>query len=289
MLKIGIVQSAYCNKYGFEKGIEKMRIQGYDGMDYQEFVNTETALFEKNHFEFETYLKEQKKATQNAGIEIYQAHGPWRWPPKDASVLDREERLEKMIRSIEGAAILGCNKLVIHPLMPYTIEDEEHKKGTYDINLEFMRKLCNAGQKNGVVVCLENMPMLKFSLGSISEIFEFVKIINSDYFKVCLDTGHCTMFEMSPGDGVRMLGKEYLYSLHIHDNNGLSDLHNTPFNGVIDWNDFGHALYEIGYQGVISLECQVSHTLPEKLLAYEEEGLYNKAKYIATLASGKNE
>ena len=57
MLKIGTMESAYCFKYGFENGIDRMRRHGYEAMDYQEFVDTDTQLFEKTSYEFETYLK----------------------------------------------------------------------------------------------------------------------------------------------------------------------------------------------------------------------------------------
>lgn len=96
------------------------------------------------------------------------------------------------------------------------------------------------------------------------------------------------MFNQSPADAVRLIGREYLYSLHIHDNDGVKDQHKNPFSGVIDWTDFGKALNEIGYQGVISLETSVPSTIPDVLRDHEEIGLYRKARYIAALASGES-
>ena len=286
MLKIGITEKVYCYKYGFKKGLERMKKHGYDALDYWGFLDTDTPLFEKNSREFELYLKEQRKIAENTGIEISQAHAPWRWPVQDFTKEEREERFEKISRSIAGTAILGCRNFVIHPIMPFTTHDEEHTQETYEMNVEFMDRLKNVGRENDVVICLENMPMPKFSLGSVPSILEFVKVMDSEYFKICLDTGHATFFDLSAGDAVRLLGKEYLYTLHIHDNDGKGDRHWEPFRGLIDWEDFGNALHEIQYDGVISLEANLPE-LPDELCEAEEIALCRKAQYIAALAAGK--
>ena len=287
MLKIGIDENAYCKKYGFENGLDRMRKHGYEGLDYQEFVNTDHPIFEKNLHEFESYLRAQRVATEKAGITIHQVHGPWRVPIQDSSVADREERFEKMARSIEGTAILGSKHFIIHPIMPFRTNDEEHEAETYEINLDFMGKLCKVGQDNDVIVCFENMPFPRLSLASVQSTLKFIQTINSDYFKMCLDTGHCTMFNFTPGDSVRLIGKDNLFALHIHDNDGLKDRHQAPYNGIIDWSDFGAALYEIGFDGIISLETVIPQKLPDPLREFEEISLVQKARYIASLASGQ--
>ena len=110
--------------------------------------------------------------------------------------------------------------------------------------------------------------------------------VHSEYFKICLDTGHANFFDLSAGDAVRLLGKEYLYTLHIHDNDGNGDRHWEPFRGLIDWEDFCNALHEIKYEGVVSLESNLPK-LPGELREYEEIALCRKARYIAVLAAGK--
>ena len=285
MLKIGTTQAVYCDKYGFREGLERMKTHGFDSMDYQEFIETATPLFEKSTSQFEAYLKEERKILEAVGIGVHQTHGPWRYPPQDANVADREERFEKMVRSMEGTAILGCDRMVLHSLMPFSRNDQGHEKESYEMNLEFMGRICEAAKERGIIICFENMPMPELSLGSVPAVVDFVKTINSDHFKICLDTGHSNMFSYSAGDCVRMIGKEYLYALHIHDNDGVRDRHWSPFSGIVDWQDFGKALAEIRYEGVISLETKVSNAIPDELREYEEIGLYKKAKYISELAS----
>ena len=50
--------------------------------------------------------------------------------------------------------------------------------------------------------------------------------------------------------------------LHVHDNNGKYDQHLVPLMGVIDFKEFGKALKEIGFDGVFSLELDLSNFLP---------------------------
>ncbi len=279
MLKIG--RTSYCEDLG------QIRSYGYDAIDYQCFVYTENPFFKKDDRDFEEALKMHKKAVEEAGLVISQTHGPWRFPPQDATKAERKERFEKMVRSIRGTAILGAKHFIIHPVMPFGLNDKGHENETYEINLEFMTRLSQVGQEYGVIVCLENMPFPELSLASVPSILSFVKKVDSAFFKMCLDTGHCTMFELSPADAVRLIGKEYLCALHIHDNDGVNDLHLHPFSGVIHWDDFGNALREMDYTGVISLETKVSKSVPSVLREYEEIGLFKKAHYIASLASGK--
>lgn len=284
MLKIGIGEFNYTKPYGFAEGTYRMKCQGYSSMDYQEFINTDTDLFQKNHSQFIAYLEQQAEMCKQAGIEVFQTHGPWRYPPQDITLEDRTERFEKMSRAIEGTAVLGSKRMVIHPIMPFTRSDEGHAEETWEMNLEFMGRLAKVGKEHGVIICFENMPMPDFSMASSAKVLEFVKQINDDYFRICLDTGHSAITKNSPAEDVRLIGKQYLETLHIHDNNGKYDVHLHPFAGIIDWEAFGRALCEIGYDGVINLELHTPKQMPKELVKAEEDLLFRKAEYIAKLA-----
>lgn len=280
-LKTGICSGVYIHRYGLSQGLSRMKSHGYDCLDYSDFVNTNSDLFKMNDNEFEHSLLSQKQATKDAGIEICQTHGPWRYPPHDYSVEQREERFEKMKKSIRGTSILGCKYIVIHPIMPFgDIQDPEPER-LWDMNYEFMTRLCDVGREYNVVVCLENMPMKRLSLSRPVEILKFVKTMNTEWMRICLDTGHCSVFGESPADAVRLFGKEYLSVLHVHDNNGQADQHLKPYFGIIDWADFSKSLHEINFCGTLSLETKFPANIPAQLREYYEIGLYRIAKNIA--------
>jgi len=259
------------------KTYELLRRSGFDCVDF-DLSSTETPFYVLSEIEAQKLVDKEKKESELCGIKINQVHGPWRWPPKDFSLEDRKERMEKMKKAIRFTARLGCENFVIHPVMPFgcnEINKTEAEK-TYDINLEFMREILIEAKKNNVVICLENMPMLEFSLSKPSDILKLVKEIDDPNFKICLDTGHVAVFEeLTAGNVVRELGKE-IRVLHVHDSKFQFDLHLPPFFGKIDWGDFMKALSEIQYTGVFSLEVGVSTENSES-----HEIIY---KYLADIA-----
>lgn len=259
VMKIGLQTNTF-NKKGYgrwgEDTYKKMKENGFDCSDF-DMCDTDTILYTGSREEAETLILREKKLAAEAGIEISQVHGPWRWPARDKTEEDRCERMEKMKESIRLTALLGCKNWVVHPIMPYGVEEigTEDAQKTWDLNIEFMTELLKTAKEYDVTVCLENMPMLKFSMAKPEDILRFVKTINDEHFKICLDTGHVSVFnELKLGDEVRRLGKE-IKVLHVHDNRFSMDLHLLPSFGIIDWEDFAKSLKDIGFDGCFSSEA----------------------------------
>ena len=280
-MKTGIVDTAYMYLGSHAAAFARMKQHGYDCTDYQYLVDTENEVFSQDTAGFERSLLGVRRDADNAGIEIYQAHGPWRWPPQDASPEERAERFEKMSRAIMGCEILGCPNFIIHPIMPFGDWQDPEPQKLWEMNLEFFSRLCDVAKAHGRVICFENMPMTALSLSTPEQIMRFIKEINSPYMRMCLDTGHCSVFGLSPADAVRMIGKEYLRALHVHDNDGRADRHMLPGQGVIDWEDFARALAEIGCECPVSIETSVSGKVPADQRDAAERELANIAKKIA--------
>ena len=280
-MKTGIMDSAYLYLGSHAAAFERMKQHGYDCTDYQGLIDTDVPLFEEDAAGFERTLLGVRRDAQNAGIEIYQAHGPWRWPPQDSTPEEREERFEKMSRSILGCQILGCPNFIIHPIMPFGDWQDPEPEKLWEMNLEFFSRLCEVAKAHDTVICFENMPMLALSLSTPEQILRFVKMIDSPYMRVCLDTGHCSVFGQSPADAVRLFGKEYLRAMPVHDNDSRADRHMLPGEGVIDWDDFAKALAEIGCECPVSIETAVSGKIPPDQRDAAERELANIAKRIA--------
>ena len=259
----------------------EIRELGYDCIDFQSFCHTENVFF-GDQSDVSANLKLVRDACADAGLTVSQTHGPWRWPPRDSTKEERDERFEKMVRSLYGTAELGCRDMVIHPIMPFGDWQDPYPEAFMEMNLEFFGRLTEEAKKAGVVIDFENMPMPALSLATPSQILDFVKTIDSPYFRVCLDTGHCAVTKNDPADAVRMIGREYLRVLHVHDNDGRGDLHWLPETGVIDWRAFSDALHEIGFEGVFSLETDVkSDGLDAAELMKRKKALADTAKRLA--------
>ncbi len=266
-MKIGIGLGSH-QRWG-ENRYKKLKEHGYSCVDFN-MMSTNSFPYSDSQKETEDKLILEKNLAKASSIEIYQVHGPWHWPPNDSTEELRSLKLENVKRSLWATSVLGCKNWVIHPIMPCDINDKgtEKQQITKDINFEFMRKTLEIAKSYGITVCLENMPMRNFSLATPYEILDFVKLMNDDNFKICLDTGHVATFpELSAAQAVRDLGNN-IRAFHIHDSVPDRDLHLLPYFGTIDWNDFSKALKEINYKGGICLETAPPHTLADDI--YEE-------------------
>ena len=284
-MKTGITFDKFANgyaRYG-EKAFEIIKSHGYDCIDYN-LMDTDT-LFYRDGFEKE--IKKEREKIESAGLKVFQTHGPWRWPPRDGTEDERVERLEKMKKAVISTAIFGAKYMVAHPIMPFGMEDvgSGREDETKRLNLEFWGELARFGETQGVVVCVENMPMPNLSVSTPRDLVELVQKIGSENLGICLDTGHVNVYpELNLGEEVLRIGK-LLKTLHVHDNDGVRDSHSHPFTGTVDWKSFTNALIKIGFDGVINLETSPLGDLTGDEFLENGQCLANVAKTLASLSS----
>ena len=277
-MRIGISEGAYTHPLGLRPGAKKMREHGYQCLDYQGFVNTETDSFMACESVFEKRLQSEKNTLNEEGITVSQVHGPWRSPIRDATEEDRKERFESMSKAIRGAAYLSSPICVIHPIMPFGAHSAESADFVRELNCDYFSRLADVAKEYGVIIGYENMPFKNFPIATTDEILSVIKSVNHSNFKMCLDTGHAIVRSEPLYDVVHKIGKEYLVALHVHDNDGVGDLHNIPGEGIGDFWGFARALKEIAFEGVFSYETGVSADCPITELEARQIALLELAK-----------
>ena len=281
-LKIGIKNNAY-KECSFTESLTKISSHGYECVDYQGFINIESEFFKLSEEEFIATLLSQKAAFSSHGLEVSQAHAPWR-TPRDKDPDERNRWILAMKKAIRGTHALGCHRFVVHPLMPY-MDTAENPDEVWEMNESFLLELADYAKPYGIIVCLENMPFPVFPIATAEHCVKMVDKLNRDNLKICLDTGHAAIFEGADvANAVRTIGHR-LEAVHIHDNRGEKDEHLYPGCGIIDWDGFALALKEIGFNKVISLETDPSDCkYPEEEWEQRELGLAEIAKNIAEKA-----
>jgi sugar phosphate isomerase/epimerase len=165
----------------------------------------------------------------------------------------REASLQEMLSSIEVAAELGAQKVVLHP---------GHIGGLGLYIKETAMALANASlaaiivraQTLGLCVCLENMfPKCR----AFFEPGDFDDILNRfPDLMLTLDTGHANIDARGAQrtlDFIEKFGSR-IGHLHISDNSGKRDDHLPIGSGVIDFLKIIHALKQCGYDGTATLE-----------------------------------
>ena len=262
---------------------QKMKEMGFEAIDFSNDITERLANCTNTCEQFFEEVRHDKALIDEAGLEIYQMHGPWRWPPRDYTPEDRADRMARMKTSIEACAYLGCENWVIHNIMPFGHEDMLLGKAdeTWEMNLEFFTELAKTAHQNGVTICIENMPMPKFSIGAPADTVRFIKAMNDECFKMCYDVGHAAVI---PGvDPVQTVYdiRDVLRTVHIHDNLGKVDQHFIPFFGVVDWDGVGKALRDIDFKGTFSLEVEAPARMPDPFYEETFRLIYRIANRIA--------
>ena len=254
-MKFAIESAAYTERYSFLAGAEKMSRHGYQGIDYGYFAKTNTRFFTQEEKAFRAEIERHADILRSFGIEVVQTHGPWKNPPADATPEERAVRFDLMSKAIRGTAYLASPYMIIHQLMPFGNNSPESPEVVHEINLDFMYRLAEYGKEWGVVVCLENMPFKRLPLATPAEVANFVRTINHPNLKVCLDTGHALIRGVSPAEAVRITGTDLLRTLHIHDNDYISDNHTLPCTQRLKWDEICKALADVGYKGNFTYEA----------------------------------
>ena len=247
---------------------------GFNSIDYNinnlfdETFNREklTSFFDKSITELEEYYSELKKATAEMSVHISQMHGIFPF------YYENNERLNEYIiecnkKMIAVCGYLGCKFFVLHPWTGLEISKDMEK----EINFSVFDKLISVAKENNVTICLENVfrhkngKCIEAACSAASEAVSYIDKLNEmageEVFGFCLDTGHANLLARNIYQFIKSLGCK-LKALHIHDNNGIEDLHMIPFtqfgidgkNRPMDWDGFIKGLREISFNGTLSFE-----------------------------------
>ncbi len=296
--KVGTTSDLYLDKRCLFRGrideveaIKRLAKTGFDAMDFGIFWHEDPngKFWGEDYLEYAKLLADTAK---QAGICYSQAHAPI------FNMLDpaKAKMYDLTLKSFEIAQVIGAPYLVVHPqFLPGTLYDHNHD-AQLKYNLEFYGKLLDLSAKTGVTIALENMfgydpqqdKLCPTYFSSAEDILEFLDYTDGkEQFAVCLDTGHAHIAgHYSISDYIRKLDKN-LKLLHIHDNYTTGDDHMPPFHGDIDWKDTIHALREVDYDGILSLESQsLCYRMPnddDKLLQTAVELTYQSVRHLSEL------
>lgn len=155
----------------------------------------------------------------------------------------------------------------------------------------------------GITICIENLygstggHIIEGPCCNARKAAERIDRINQQYgaevLGFCLDTGHANLIGLDFYDFIVTLGSR-LKVLHIHDNDGIGDLHQIPFTftkirentASTDWNGFIKGLKEIGYDKVLSFEtAPVLSSFPDEMKSDVLFFIYQIGQYFANKIS----
>jgi len=195
-----------------------------------------------------------KAAAEELGITFVQAHLP-------ACRLigeGKDEGLQACLRSIEACGMLGIKLAVIHTSFgegPYRYPED--KEAYFAANKPFFQALIPAMERYGVQVLLENSCEVNtqgayFPITG-QDLNEMIAFLDHPMFGAVWDIGHAHIQGLNQREEMVTIGKN-LKAVHIHDNNGRRDQHQTVFNGTLDWDSFLRGIRDSGFEGPFTYE-----------------------------------
>ncbi len=264
-MKIGASNYALSTMVGEERAIEILANAGFDSIDYS--LGTTDSLTGKELFgkysdeEFDAYFKNIRAILDKNKIAVEQTHAH----TGHFSYTTTEDYFNIVLRDIRASSILGATHIVIHPLIMPSYKYDENKAECKEYNMAFFRRLTPYLEQYGIKEGLE--PMWNYDsekkkicptvLSRPEEILDYKETLASDRFVACLDLGHINLTggdtDDTPDGAIRKLA-DCLEILHVHDTDGIDDLHVPPFMGNIDWRKVMQALKDIDYKGTLNFE-----------------------------------
>lgn len=276
-------------RLGDEKAVEILCRAGFDALDYSMFGlhNPEHPL---NGPDFESYVQNLKKKAAAYGVTFRQAHAPF--PSCRENDEDYNQvTFTRIVRAMEVVSVLGARIIVVHPTCISRADEMKQ------YNLDFYRRLQPYCEKLGVKVALENMWGRDKVTGRIcpnvcstgKELCGYIDELDSRYFTVCLDLGHCGLVGEDAADMVRTVGHDRLKALHVHDNDNASDSHTAPYFGKMNWDSITQALADIRYDGDFTFEADRFYDLfPDSLLPSAAKFLHDIGRSLISMIESKS-
>ena len=137
----------------------------------------------------------------------------------------RREQCDEIKRAMEVLEYMPCRYVIQH----FGDRDDFYHGKRVDAAYASLEELNPFAQERGAEILLENGTSEFAAPACIVRFLELTRLSNN----VSFDSGHAHLrggFE----DGFRSL-EPHIRSIHVHDNDGLSDRHLLPQAGTIDW------------------------------------------------------
>jgi L-ribulose-5-phosphate 3-epimerase len=175
-----------------------------------------------------------------AGLMVENIHTPF----QDINSIWTDNLAGERVASILQQCIADCGTYAV-PTAVIHVTQSNDPPPPNQIGLDRFKRLVELAERHQVNLALENLRRPEYLEWLFSR-------IDSERLGFCYDSGHANCY----GRG-RDLLTQYgakLMALHLHDNDGISDSHQIPGAGTIDWEILMAKIRQTGYSGPIALE-----------------------------------
>lgn len=307
MLQIGVQTHNVVDDMNPEEGFRALSRAGFTCADFSlngYLINTDIYNAQINRFfdapvsELEHFFTPHRNGAKAAGITINQMHMPYPiYIPNGEKDINDYLRSEVAPKSMQICHFLECSYIVIHGLKLVKFLGSEEKE--WEQTEYFIDSIAPMAKEMGITICIENLydnvgeHLVEGPGCDVRKAVERIDRINDKYHAevlgFCFDTGHANLVGLDFESFITALGNR-LKVLHIHDNDGIGDLHQIPFTFTktrenkpsTDWEGFIRGLRNIRFDRTLSFEtAPVLTTFPETMKQDVLEFIARIGKYFA--------
>ena len=291
MIKTGVQTRGVIDDSSPKEGFELLRRAGFSCVDFSLngyltnsmlYRNDKNSFFDRTDAKLEEFFQRHKSGAKETGIAIHQMHMPYpMYVPRGSRELNDYRWGTVAPKSMNLCAFFECPYIVVHgfKLSRFLGSEELEWRETE----KFLDTLAPMAKELKITICIENL--YTNIVGHIIEgpccnakkaaerIDRFNEKYHAEILGFCFDTGHANLVGIDMESFITALGNR-LKVLHIHDNDGIADLHQIPFTftktrenkASTDWDGFLRGLGGIHFDGVLSFEtAPVLESFPEEM------------------------
>ena len=206
------------------------------------------------------YLKETLSALEETGLGISNfIPAQFRYPTNLASSVApmRQASIDYICRSIDTALKLGAPSVSICP--GYSLSNLS-RNATRELMLDSFTRIIEYAPDDFLIL-IEPANLWESDLiVTVDDGCETIEILGKPKnLGLCIDSGHMHINREILSDAPLLFGRFPLH-FHIDDNNGRTDDHLVPGEGLIDHSVFLNRLITSGYKGSLAVELGFGYT-----------------------------
>ncbi|MDF2659954.1 MAG: sugar phosphate isomerase/epimerase [Paenibacillus sp.] len=170
---------------------------------------------------------------------------------------------------LEWSAHIGAEQMVVHPSLYST--RLFMRKESQQRSIDNLKRLGEVAQKLKIDLAVENVGFHEFALFDEDEFVQLFEQIPT--ISALVDVGHAHINGWNTPELLRRLGTR-LSAVHLHDNDGIDDLHQPIGDGTIEWGPIWEALrsQKHAYRSILEYDFDTSlETVMEHASLVERE------------------
>jgi D-psicose/D-tagatose/L-ribulose 3-epimerase len=228
-----------------EEIIQRVKSIGFDGI---ELVGEPKAY----------RAAEVKRIVENSGLKVFSICGMHPGPEPDdlrllshPNHLERQKGIDYIKTCVDLANEVGARSVLVVPSLVGQPKPIVSRQADLQAAIEPLGRAAKYAQSAGILLTIE--PINRYEVGlifSINDAIQLAKQVDNPACRIMGDTFH---MQIEEGDGIpnaiRRAGHNWLQHLHVADNT-----REAPGMGTMPWREILRALYDIDYQGVVSME-----------------------------------